>query len=402
MPAEIVMPRVAPAMTEGVIVEWLKNEGDIIKKGDPVAAITSEKATFEIESLYDGVIQKLLYNPGDEVPVNKPIAIVTLPGEKPGEIVEKVESTKASAGSSPVETKELGSVSSGNDTKIKASPLAKNIAKQEGVDLAEIIGTGPGGRIVKQDVLGYLEMKSSQKAEQKAVVVEEEDKRIPFVGVRKETAKRLQISMDNVIPVTSVTEIDVTELVQLRERLKKDWLEMFGTKVTLNAFIIRAVALALKKHSALNSQLDGDSIVIKAAVNIGLAMNNNNNLYVPVIRNADKLSVLEIAQEIEALVKKVRNNTITLADMQGGTFTITNVGPMDVQFSTPVINYPQAGILGIGTINVRPAFLGDEIVKRHFCYISLTYNHKIIDGAPAAEFRKSVKAFLENPYLLLK
>ncbi len=219
--------------------------------------------------------------------------------------------------------------------------------------------------------------------------------------MRRETANRLRLSKENTIPVTSVTEIDLTDLLDLYKSAKSVWREVYDVNVTLNAFFIKAVAICLRKHEMLNSTLAGDEIIIRGSVNVGLAMNHNDQLFVPVIRSADVLSVREIAAGIAAYVEKIKENKLTIADMSDGTFTVTNVGPFDVQFSTPVIAYPQVGILGIGKVNERPVFAGDAIVKRYLCYFSLTYDHRVIDGVPAAAFRKTLKELLEQPLSLL-
>ena len=400
MPTELLMPRVQPAMQDGMIVKWLKKEGDQIKKGEVVVEITSEKASCEVETFHDGILYKILANPGDVIPVNNPLAIIQLAGDKPEDFpgLETVKPVPIIV----VEGKQIQVTSetpNGNG-KIKASPLARCLAAEHGVDLANLIGSGPGGRIIKQDVLQYHQSHPTV-AKQAPAMQQQDDKRIPLSIIRRETTRRLQLSKDNVIPVTSVTEINLTGLLDLYKSCKELWRDVYKTNLTLNAFFIKAVALSLKRHELLNSTLDNDAIVIKGSINIGLAMNIDDQLYVPVIRNSDTITVLEIAQRVSLFAQKAKDKQLTLDDMSGGTFTITNVGPFDVQFSTPVIAYPQVGILGIGTINVRPVYQGDDIVKQSLCYVSLTYDHRVIDGAPAAGFRKTLKELLEKPFVLL-
>jgi pyruvate/2-oxoglutarate dehydrogenase complex dihydrolipoamide acyltransferase (E2) component len=227
------------------------------------------------------------------------------------------------------------------------------------------------------------------------------DKRIPITSSRRHAINTLRQSKDNTIPVTSVTEIDLTSLLDLHQRIKPAWQAAHHVSVTLNAFFVRAVASALRRHEILNATLVDNEIIVKGSINIGLAMHIHDVLYVPVIKNADSLTVLRVAELIREFVQKAEQNVLTPADMSDGTFTITNVGPFDVLFSTPIIVHPQVGILGIGKINERPVFMGEAIVKRYLCCFALTYDHRVIDGAPAAAFRTTLKQLLEQPEGLL-
>lgn len=406
MPAELVMPRVAPAMQDGMVVRWLKNEGDPVKKGEIVVEITSEKASCEVEAQIDGILHKILANPGDVIPVNKPLAIIRLAKDTPQDLAKfggaKPNPTIFVDGKHIEVAVPQDVAPSAIAGKIKASPLAKRIAAAEGVGLAQIMsGSGPDGRIIKKDVLSFLAAGDASRGRWPITASALPDKRIPLSIMRRETAKRLRLSKDNIIPVTSVTEIDVTNLLALYKNAKPAWLDIHDINVTLNAFFVRAAGLSLRKHELLNSTLQGEEIVIRGSVNVGLAMNHDDKLYVPVVRDADRTSVLQIAASIARFVEKIKENRLTMEDMADGTFTVTNVGPFDVQFSTPVIAYPQVGILGIGKVNERPVFEGDTIAKRHLCYFSLTYDHRVIDGVPAAAFRKTLKTLIEQPLSLV-
>jgi pyruvate dehydrogenase E2 component (dihydrolipoamide acetyltransferase) len=403
VPAEMLMPRVAPAMQDGMVVKWLKNEGDPVKKGEIVVEITSEKASCEVEAQADGILHKILANPGDVIPVNKPLAIIRLASDTPQELAKfDVAKTNPAIVVEGQTIEIIIPTAPALAGKTKASPLARRIAAAEGTDLAFIgSGSGPDSRIIKKDVLAFLAAGGSAKGVRASAAPSLPDKRIPLTAMRQETANRLRLSKDNTIPVTSVTEIDLTALLDLYKSAKSVWKEVHDVNVTLNAFFIKAVAICLRKHELLNSTLVSDEIIIRGSVNVGLAMNHNDQLFVPVIRNADALSVREIAAGIAAYVEKVKENKLTIADMSDGTFTVTNVGPFDVQFSTPVIAYPQVGILGIGKVNERPVFAGDDIIKRYLCYFSLTYDHRVIDGVPAAAFRKTLKHLIEQPLSLL-
>lgn len=411
MPAELLMPRVSPAMQEATVVGWLKKEGDPIRKDEIVVTIESEKASQDVEALTDGVLYKIVAQVGDVVPVNTPLAIIRLPQDTVVDLRPYDSSSPVPDNRSDAQPLAATAPSNANGI-IKSSPLARKLAESRGIDLAAIPGgSGPGGRIVEQDVLAFCEAMASKSEIEKPVVRKSEDscpaitapedKRIPLSSIRQRTIARLRQSKANTIPVTSVTEMDLTDLVALYRQVKPVWQAAQHTSVTLNAFFVKAVALALQKYEILNSTLQENEIVVRSTINIGLAMHINDGLYVPVIRSADTLSVLAIANVISDFVRKIEQKGLSPEDMADGTFTITNVGPFDVLFSTPIIFYPQVAILGIGKLCERPVFVGEQIVKRQLCHFSLTYDHRVVDGVPAASFRRTLKELLEQPMSLL-
>lgn len=426
MPARIVMPKLAPTMEKGTITKWCVKENDTVKKGDVIAEIMTDKATYQLESPEDGVVYKLLYEANQEVPIDTLIAIILLEDETP-EDGEKLIEGKGEAVVSGAENNAAKTTESekqehvepgGKKGKIKATPAARRLAREENIDLAKINGSGPNGRIVKKDVNNYLQLKEQEakaaeigfgreigREQLNLVQGEGEEERIPFTGIREIKARNLEAAKENVVPVTSVTEVNMTELMALHKNIRGEWEEQYGIRVTMNAFLIRALALSLRENLELNSTLDeaNKEIVLKKDINIGVAMHINDNLIVPVIRYADKRSVLELASSVAAFIEKAKENKLTHEEMSGGTFTFTNVGPFGVQFSTPVIVYPQVGILGIGQINEKPVFNeNDEVIKGLFSYISLTYDHRVVDGVPAAQFRQNIKTLIESPYRLLQ
>jgi pyruvate/2-oxoglutarate dehydrogenase complex dihydrolipoamide acyltransferase (E2) component len=398
MPAELLVPRVSPAMGDATVVEWIKKEGDPVAKDEIVVMIESEKASQDVESLIDGVLYKILAQPGDIVPVNRPLAIIRLPQDTAEDLLQYGDSALST--STPAKTEApLAPPSWKADGRVKISPPARRLAASKGIDVTLIpVGSGPGGRIVEKDVMAYCESLASVSV---GSAPDSDDRHIPLSALRRHTISTLRQSKERTIPVTSVTEIDLTALLELYRQKKSAWEEMHKVKVTLNAFFVKAVALALRQHEILNSTLGDNDIVVKRCVNIGLAMHVNESLYVPVIKSADCLSVLSIAQAIADFVQKIERKAITSADMADGTFTVTNVGPLNVLLSTPIIVYPQVGILGIGKISERPAFVGETIVKQHLCYFSLTYDHQVVDGVPAASFRETLRQLLERPAALL-
>ena len=405
MPSELLMPRVSPAMQEATVVQWLKQEGDTIRKDELVVTIECEKASQDVEALTDGVLYKIVAPAGEIVPVNKPLAIIRLPQDTPEDLRAYETARTGPALTRSDQRPATANAPAKADGIIKSSPLARKLAESRGIDLAAIPqGSGPGGRIVEKDVLAFCESLSrSPSAVVQKVAAEpgDTDKRIPLSPLRQHTIAKLRQSKENTIPVTSVTEIDLTELVALHGQVKAAWPAARQSSPTLNAFFVKAVALALRRHEMLNTTLAETEIVVKSSINIGLAMHVNDGLYVPVIRQADTLTVTAIAAAIAEFVQKIQQKTLVAEDMAGGTFTITNVGPLDVLFSTPVIVYPQVAILGIGKISERPVFVGEQIAKRQLCYFALTYDHRVIDGAPAAAFRETLKRLLEQPLSLL-
>lgn len=393
MAHDVIMPKLDLAMTEGVLVEWLKKDGEEVKKGEPIAVIESAKATMEIEAPSSGILH-VLKPQGSVVPVLEKIAYIAEPGEEvqvEGEVI-------------PTEKAEVRE-------RLKASPLAKKLAKEYNVDLAKVKGTGPEGTITKEDVLAYVQSAAPPRPEAKAMEKyvekievpiellepEGEEETIPLVGWRKVMCDRMSYSVRTSAQITTFAEVDATELVNLREKLKNEK----GLRLTYTAFIVKAVVKALQEFPLLNSSVIEDKIVIKKYYNIGLAVEREKGgLVVPVIRNADKLSLEELAKRIGELTEKAREGKLSISDVKGGTFTITNPGMMGVIMNTPIINPPESAILGVGAIVKRPVVRDDQITIRSIMFLCLTYDHRIIDGAPAIRFLQKVRSLIENPTLL--
>ncbi len=409
MPVNVTMPKNGMTMIEGLISKWYKKPGDTVKEGEVLADITTDKIVLSLEATVAGTIAQLLHPEGSTVPVYETIAIIALPGES----VEPVIAQK-SAVSEVIESNRVsetpGDIAENN---VKATPIAKRIAKENNIDLAAIgTGTGPGGRIKEEDVLKYLE-KLKEKAVAaapsvafaaapvKAVDVQEPEEYIPLVGIRKVIADNMRKSHDTAVHVTSTTEIDMTDLIALNKKIAPQWEKQYGIKPTLNSYFVKATAMALKEHPIINSSIVDNKIVLKKYYHVGIAVSVGEGLIVPVIRNADKLSVREIAEQISFIVKRANNNQLSPDELQGGTFTISNVGPYLVQIFTPVIVQPQSAILGIGTTTERPVVYNGQIAIRSVANLCLTYDHRIIQGAQGAKFRMTIKELIENPMNLL-
>jgi len=413
MAVNLTMPKNGMTMTEGVITRWFKQIGETIKKGEAIVEIVTDKITIELEAPASGVVTQILYPEGSTVPIYEVIAVIE--GEKQNSQSAETPKMPEDSENYPQPVKEVSGKKKQQQQNriIRATPLAKRIAKKHGIDLILVPGSGPEGRIKKEDVLRYIDsQKVSTAQDSKTLQIENHQKTmlpingkevIPLVGVRKTIAENMRHSYDVAVHVTSTTEVDLTELISLRKRLLKSWEEHYGVHLTLNAFFIKSVAVALRNHPILNSSLVDDKIIIKKYYNIGLAMSvdDGDTLIVPVIRNADKLTVREIAKQINVITQKAHTGKLTLDDITGGTFTVSNVGPREVQVFTPVIIQPQSAILGIGTMTLRPVARSGEIIVRSMSNLCLTYDHRIIMGVPAIQFQQATKYLLENPYDLL-
>ena len=407
MPVELVMPRVSPAMQDATVVEWLKREGDSVRKDEIVVVIESEKASQEVEALADGILYRIVAPVGTVVPVNKPLAIIRLPQDTADDLgVWKPGSAAATAALTDSRTASAPQIAA-SDGAVRWSPSARKLAASLGIELVNMTsGSGPGGRIVERDVLAFQEAREARAKAPVGTPVDLSadtlaDVRVPLSPMRRQTMVRLIKSRESVVPVTSVTEVDLTNLVALHRNLKASWKSKRNIDITLNAWFVRATAMALRQHEILNAILADNEVIIKRNINIGLAMQVNDGLYAPVVRNADMLSLSQAAEQISMLLKKIQDKSITTSDMSDGSFTITNVGPFDVLLSTPVVVHPQVAILGIGKIAERPVFIGEQIAKRNICCLSLTYDHRVVDGVPAALFRTTLKDLLEYPTTLL-
>lgn len=386
MATKIIMPKLGMAMTEGAVVKWIKRDGEAVNKGEPLVVVMSKKISYQIEAPASGIVRHVVREK-ETRPVGAVIGYVLEPGEEMPEIpppapppAEKVAApapTPAPASApapSPPEAQPF----------ILASPAARRLAQEHGIDLSRVKGTGPGGRISERDVLAYLEALKAAPA----------GRSIPFLGMRQAIAQRMVESLQTMAQVTLMTEADVTELVRLRERLRKRF------EVSYTDLIIKTVATALREHPYLNATLVGEEIRLLSEIHIGMAVALEDGLIVPVIRDADKKSLEEIARETKRLAEAARAGTLTVDEVTGSTFTITNLGMYDIDGFTPIINPPECAILGVGRIVEKPAVYGGEIVKRSMMTLSLTFDHRLVDGAPAAAFLQRVKELLETPSLI--
>lgn len=397
MATKVAMPKLGLIMTEGVVVKWLKDDGQSVKKGELIATIMSKKITYQVGSPAEGILRHVA-RIKETKPCGEAIAFITAPGEA----VPAAEKVAAAARATPLppaiavgapatRTPIAGVLATGVPKEILASPAAKKLGREHGLDLAEIPGTGPGGRVTEKDVLAFVQARHKPPA---TALAPSAAQIIPFAGVRQMIAQRMTESLQTMAQVTASTEVDVTEMVKMREQIKTKF------DLTYTDIIIKAVTVALKEHPLLNSTLLGDEIQLLPEIHMGVAVALEDGLIVPVVRNADKLSLAEVARETRRLAESARAGTLNVDEATGSTFTITNLGMFGVDTSTPIINPPEVAILGVGRIIEKPAVFQGEIVKRSMMAMSLTFDHRIVDGAPAASFLRTLSGLLEKPYLL--
>ncbi|WP_346858303.1 dihydrolipoamide acetyltransferase family protein [uncultured Draconibacterium sp.] len=419
----IVMPKLGESIQEGTITKWFVKEGDTVEEDDMLFEVATDKVDSEIPSPVDGVITKILYAEDSLVAVGEVLAVISLDGEQEETSTEEVaEETKTEKAETVSEESENSVDDSRKLSNRFYSPLVKTIAKEENVSLEElesIEGTGAGGRVQKKDILAYIENKGTAAPAAKAQpaktasapVVERKapmpvsigagDAVIEMDRVRKLIADHMVMSKQVSPHVTSVVEADVTELVLWRNKNKNAFQEKYGDKITFMPIFTEAVAAALAEYPLVNSSVDGDKIILKKDINVGIAVAKpDGNLIVPVIKNAEQRNLIGITKELNRLANAARTNKLEPAEIQGGTFTITNFGSFGNIIGTPIISQPQVAILATGIIEKKPAVLetpsGDVIAIRHKMYLSLSYDHRIIDGALGGAFLRRIADLLEQ------
>ncbi len=415
MAFEFKFPDIGEGLTEGEIVRWLVKEGDEIKEGQPLVEVETDKALAEIPSPKTGVILKIMAKEKEIVKVGQVIVIIGEKGEalaapppRPRSVgvVGELEEAPEEAPSVTVTAEPVKTVLVSEHA--LATPAVRALAKELGVDINKVKGSGSEGRVLEKDVRQFADAKEKPpEPEKKVTKVKKYDlygyvDRIPLRGVRRSIAKAMVKSKYTAPHVTAMDEADVTELWKIREKEKKA-AEKKGIKLTILPFIIKAVIAGLSEHPYLNATLDDENeeIILKKYFNIGVATDTPEGLMVPVVKNAKDKSILQIAQELTQLVEKARNRTIDLADLKGGTFTISNYGALGGIYATPIINYPEVAILGVGKIREMPVVRNGKLVVRKILSLALSFDHRVVDGAEGARFLNTVIARLEDPDLIL-
>jgi pyruvate dehydrogenase E2 component (dihydrolipoamide acetyltransferase) len=458
MATKIILPKLGQTMEEGTIVEWFKGEGDPVERGDALFSVESDKAVLEVEAKAKGVLRKVLVPAGEKVPIMTPVAIVGAPEEDISDLLTEggpAATREPTAASAPAQGEqaprpevpgteyrevEQAPVHAAGE-RIVASPRARRVAAEMGVDLAYVAGSGPNGRIIEKDVLAYaasqpkatpLAQRLAAEAGMPLAAVPSDGGRVtaeqvraattgfapppqpsprvrgegegavtPMAGVRAVIANRMATSAHTTAAVTLQSVVDATELVALRTRLKEAFERELGFAIGYNDLLAYIVARCLTEFPYMNARLDPEGIRQLPEVNLGLAVDSERGLLVPVIRGAQRMGVKELAVEFRALVARAREGRAQPDDLTGGTFTITNLGMFGVDAFSPIINLPECAILGVGRIRPEPVAEGDQVVVRQRMWLSLTFDHRLVDGAPAARFLQAIMRYIESPYLLL-
>lgn len=400
MAVNVVMPKAGLTMTHGTIGEWLKSEGSQVEKGELILNIENEKTTIEVVSPHDGILH-ITSEPGEEYPISETIALLAESQEEYARLLAESKSASAPAAekmaddAAPAAVAPAAPVRAAAATevgRVKASPNARRVAKGLGIDLSLVIGTGPDGRIVERDVHAFAKNPPAAPSAVSSV----QPTRVPMSSMRRTIAKRMVESLQAKAQVTASVEIDVTELVALHDKLRAS-AEAIGIKITYTDLFARIMVPVLKKHPYANAGLEGDDILLYPNLNLSIAVSVDNGLQVPVVRDVQSMSLVEVSRAIKTISQKARDGKLTAEDMEGGTFTITNVGMFPIDFGTPIINGNQSAILGMGRIVKKPAVLSGEIAVRSMMTVFLTFDHQVFDGAEACGILQDVKDMAEHP-----
>lgn len=422
MATEIIMPKMGMGMSEGTVVEWLKSKGDTVKKGESVVSISSDKIEKEIEAPEDGILLDIEAEADDVVAIGKALGYIgqageAIPTENTQEVapapVASVQDTLKPAVKVEVE-KEAAPVA-----RLRISPAARRLAKAEAIDLSVVTGTGPLGRITKADVALAVKDRADEKAADQLTTSLKAEKSTSqpqteiasvaltggtsrkMSGMRKVIAARMYSSLQESAQLTLQTTADVTALLAFQKQARAAYPIDDEVRLTVTDFIAKAVVQSLLEHKKMNSLLENDTITEFADVHLGVAVALDEGLVVPVIKDADKKSLSVLSREIRKASKAARSGQMNALQLSGSTFTVTSLGTYGVGFFTPVLNPPETGILGVGQITDQPVYVGESLERRSMLPLSLTFDHRVVDGAQAAEFLKTIKNYLEAPFKLV-
>jgi pyruvate dehydrogenase E2 component (dihydrolipoamide acetyltransferase) len=409
MAFEIKMPQLGLTMEEGTVTTWLKHEGDKVAKGEPILEITTDKLTNEVESEVDGTLIKIVAQEGEDIPVKGLLGYIGEPGEAVGGAPAAAAAAPAAAEAAPAAAAAPTAVptaASNANGRIRISPLARKTAAKMGVDYTNIKGTGTMGRIVQADIIAAAANKpaaapaaaAAEVPHSGAVALMDGDTTSKLSGMRKVVAERMAQSRREIPSVTQNVKVDVTALMALRKKINTE----MEVKYSVNDYVLKAVAKVLKSHRDILVAIDGQTVIQRAHINIGMAVALDAGLIVPVIKDADKMSLSEISACAKDLATRARDNKLTMDEYHGSTFSVSNLGMFGVETFDPIVNQPDSSILGVNTINDE-LVMDDEgkITKHQFMRISHTFDHRLIDGAQAAKFEKALKELLENPMEIL-
>jgi len=434
MPFSIVVPQMGESVVEGTVGRWLKAEGDPIRKDETVVEIMTDKVNVELPAVAAGTLGKILVPEGTVVGVGTEIGIILGPGEAlPSGMATKAPPAAAASGSTggvatmapPAQSATLTMTRPAEDSDglKRSSPVVRRLLREHGLSLDEIPGSGGGGRVTKEDVLNFVRNRQAVPAQVASISLgapksaapsappsaltipvvrgTETVERVPLAGVRKLIADHMVKSKHTSPHVMSMDEVDLTELVKARSLHKDEWTKMAGVNVTYLPFFIKSVVAALREFPTVNASIEGESIVYRKYYHMGIAVARDEGLIVPVIKFADQKSIIHLAREAADLADRARRNQLKPDEVVGSTFTLTNAGMYGALASTPVINQPEVAIIGMHMIQRRPVVRDDQIVARDMMYLTISFDHRLIDGHVAVQFLRNVCRRLENPYELL-
>lgn len=388
------MPSLGHTMEKGKVIEWLKQEGETLAKGEPMVVIETDKVVTEVEAPADGVLVRIVVGQEEERPIGATLALLGAPGESLSDAAiqqllgdERADAIAPVPPAAPAASAALrasAAPASVPGDRVKISPVARKLAQERGLDPAAITGSGPGGRITKEDVL-------------QAATAMPDMQTIPLTGIRGRVAERMYESWNTIPRVTEVMHIDMSATVAFRDAMQSQWEQQFGVRISLNDLITKAVAVALSRHPRLNATMGEREVRVHDDIHIGVAVNLDEGLIVPVVRHADRKDLGHISRDSRELAERARSGRLQLDDIRDGTFTITNLGTTGIDLFTPIINPPQVAILGVGTIQRRPVVVGDALAIRPSAYFCLVFDHRALDGVPAARFLQELQQLLAKP-----
>lgn len=395
MAIEIVMPKIGLTMTEGKIIEWKKREGEWVEKGEVLFVFETEKVAFEVEAPQSGLLAKILADVDEVVPVGGVVGILVEKGEEKIEILAQKTQIVPKEAEKQVRETAADRMEGGN--KIKATPLAKKIAKEHGLDLKKLSGSGSEGRIKKKDIEALIQMKASEPIRPQSA----QEKLVKLSGMRRIIAQKMLTSKLETAQTYMTFSVDATKILESREKLIPIVKEVTGVHLTITDILMRITASAIERHPVINTRWTTDGILWFNAIHMGMAMALEEGLIVPVIWDIGKKSLSEIAKARAELVQRGKTGKLTPDEMKGSTFTLSSLGMYGVEEFTAIINQPESAILAVGAILDKPVVIHKEVVIRPIMKLTLSYDHRVIDGAKAAQFMRTLKEFMEDPILIL-
>ncbi len=418
MTTRIVVPELGESVIEATVGEWFKQEGDQVRAGDVLVSLETDKVDVEVGAETSGVLSRIERQSGDDVAIGDLLGIIegagtaesangeepdSAPAEAAAPVEESTPEEEAASAEAPAET-----ASTQRQSAEAVTPVARRMAADKGIDLSRLSGSGPAGRVTKEDVERHLEQRAAPRATQAAEAPaavptgrDEREERVRMSRRRRTIARRLVEAQQTAAMLTTFNEVDMSAVMELRQRRRDAFQERHGVKLGFMSFFVKAAIGALKAFPQLNAEVQDDEIVLKHYYDIGMAVGAEDGLVVPVLRDADRMSFAGIEQAIQEYVAKVQAGTLSLEELRGGTFTITNGGVFGSLLSTPILNPPQVGILGLHKIEERPIAMNGEVVIRPMMYVALSYDHRIVDGREAVQFLVRVKELIEDPETLL-